>query len=138
MKIPFIVALSFTLLSITSIAAVPVDANQLERNKAKIVSRLYQASYGPEERCKKSVPAAAAEFSNELQRFSKNNANLISLLTKSPYYDLAKKDYSSDSADDTPQTLAEECEFYVVLLRSMNETPEGKAAVKEFEEILSK
>jgi len=142
MKITSIVLLASTLFSGASFAEVPVDTRQLERNKAKIVSRLYQATYGQVERCKKATPDAAAEFQNELSRFVEINGNLIKQVIQSPYYDPARQRFSKheavDPVQDTPESLGRECKYLVQLLRSMNDTPEGKKSVKEYEALLSR
>jgi len=142
MKLSSIALLISTLFSIASFAETPADTSQLEKNKAKIVSRLYQATYGRKEGCKKATPDVAAEFESELTRFVENNDNLIKLVIHSPYYDRARQIFSKhetlDPVRDTPEKLGVECKYLAQLLRSMSDTSEGKKAVKEYEEILSK
>src|SRR5450830_553238 len=125
---------SFYLLSF---AGEPSNISVTERNKAKIVSRLYQATFGSIERCQKATPDAAKEFENELHRFVDLNANLVNLVTQSPHYNDARKKFSHhetmDPARDNPESLAGECKYLALLLRSMNDSPDGKNAVKEYE-----
>lgn len=142
MKISFIVSVLGAVLSTASFAQAPPDTGQLEKSKEKIVSRLYQATYGQSERCKKAPPEIAAEFKNELTRFVEANGMLMKQLVQSPYYEPARQKFSkhdaADSARDTPEKLGGECKYLAELLRTMSDTPGGRKAVKEYEETLSK
>jgi len=142
MKSSIIIMLFIALCSTASFAETPSDNSMSERAKAKTVSRLYQATYGSSERCKKATPDANLEFQNELNHFVEVKANLMKLITQSPYYDSAVKQFSEfgavDPERDTPEMLASECKYLALTLRSMIDTPEGKNAAKEFEDLLSK
>lgn len=131
-----------TLLATSAFAQPSTAMNPLEKNKAKIVSRLYQATYGASERCQKAPAQAAAEFQSELNRFVGNHGRLMQQLVDSPYYDDARKQFSKharvDLQQDTPEKLGGECQSLAQLLRSMNDTPEGKKAVQQYEDTLSK
>ena len=135
------IALLTFLYSTTSFADAPVDNSINEKKKAKIVSRLYQATYGSIERCKAATPDAAQEFKNELNHFVELNANLVNLMTRSPYYEAARKQFANhyivDPAQDTTKSLSGECKYLALLLRGMNDSPNGKKAAKEYEELLS-
>ena len=63
-----------------------IAKNGVDAQKAKVVSRLYQATLGANERCKKAAPDASKEFQSELARFNLANANLMKLVRQSPYY----------------------------------------------------
>lgn len=138
-SIIFVLGVSF---SATSFAEPPTEIGQLEKSKAKIVSRLYQATYGQTERCKKAPPEIATEFQSELTRFIEANGKLMKQVVESKYYEPARQNFSKhetvDPARDTPEKLGGECKYLVQLLRSMSDTPEGKKAVKEYEGTLSK
>lgn len=142
MKMSFIVLLLGALFSFVSFAETPSSASQVEKNKAKIASRIYQATYGQTERCKKAPSEIAAEFQNELTRFVEENGMLMKRVVQSPYYEPARQKFSKhevvEPARDTPEKLGGECKYFAQLLRSMSDTPGGKKAVKEYEEILSK
>ncbi len=135
-----IIMLFIALCSTASFAETPSDNSMSERAKAKTVSRLYQATYGSSERCKKATPEVNLEFQNELNHFVEVKANLMKLITQSPYYDSAVKQFSEFGAvdSDTPEMLTSECKYLALTLRSMIDTPEGKNAAKEFEDLLSK
>ncbi len=117
-------------------------AGDPDRQKAKLVSRLYQATYGSVERCKHATPAAAGEFQTELTRFVKQNASLMKLIVDSPHYARAREQFARhetvDPTRDTPENLAGECQFLAGLLRSMLDTPDGRQSAKEWQETLSK
>lgn len=142
MKILALATFVTVLLSGGAIAQGPSEISQLERSKAKVVSRLYQAIYGHAQRCKKASPDAASEYKNEVGRFSEANAGLLKLVIVSPYYAPAKQKFSKhenpDQTLDTPESLAGECKALAQLVRSMNDSQEGKKAVKEYEALLSK
>jgi hypothetical protein len=117
-------------------------ARDPEREKAKIVSRTYQMTYGSVERCKHATPAAAEEFQKELARFVKQNAALMKQVTESPHYAKAREHFAPeqkvDPAKDSPEDLAGECKFLAALMRSMLDTPDGIQSVKKNQETLSK
>lgn len=141
MRASFKIALLTVLCSTTSFAEAPSANSINEKKKAKTVSRLYQATYGSSERCKAAGPDAAQAFENELNRFVDINANLIKLVIQSPHYDAARKQFANhvtvNPARDTPDKLSDECNYLAQILRSMNDTPEGKKAAKEYEVLLS-
>lgn len=119
------------------------DGNDIkERTKSKLVSRLYQATYGYSEKCSKATLDAAKEFENELSRFESQNSNLMNLVTQSPYYKPAQLRFSKyskiDPTKDTPESIAKECQFLTSLMREMNDTAKGKEVVREYEAALSK
>lgn len=130
------------LFSASSFAQSAAPTTDIERQQAKIVSRLYQATYGSVERCKHATPAAAQEFQTELTRFVKQNAGLMKQITESQYYGRARERFAPeqkvDPARDTPEKLAGECQFLAEILRTMLDNPDGRQSVKEFQETLSK
>lgn len=141
MKSLIAIGLFAILYSTASFAEAPADNSINEKKKAKIVSRLYQATYGSIERCKEATPDASQEFKNELDRFVEINANLVNLMTRSPYYEAARKQFANhfnvDPALDTTKSLSGECKYLASLLRDMNDNPSGKKAAKEYEVLLS-
>ena len=64
-----------------------------ERQKAHVVSRLYQATYGAEDRCKPSK-LASLEFGKAFNQFSVAYPELIRLLKASPHLTTAKEQYA--------------------------------------------
>jgi hypothetical protein len=141
MSVRFAIVLSMSaLFCASSFAQAPVV--DPERQKAKIVSRTYQMTYGSAERCKQATPAAAAEYQTELTRFVKEHAALMKLVTESPHYAKAREQFArhekADPARDTPEKLANECTYLASILRSMLDTPDGKQAAKDLQETLTK
>jgi len=140
MKLLAIIPLTLCLVSFASNAGTP-PATDVERNKAKLVSRLYQATHGASERCKSANPKAAKEFQNELTAFLAANARLMELVIQSPHYVMARERFAKhkviDPERDTPESLASECKYLAGLLQSMTNTPEGKKAAEEYERLLS-
>lgn len=142
MKIVYIVSVVCLILSTPSFAGEDSVTETNERKKAKLVSRLYQATYGSIKRCEKASLEAALDFKNSLRRFEKKNEYLMKLVTESPYYEKAKTDYLNhyevDPNHDTKEALTRECEYYHYILESMMDTPEGNKATKKFIETLLK
>ena len=107
----------------------------------KIVSRLYQATFGMSERCKMAPTESADEFKAEFDRFSAKYPDLLNLLRSSPFYGPARQHFlqlsASLAARDTPQSLAAECKALAQLLRSMIDQPEGQRAVRDYTAQLS-
>lgn len=141
MRMSSVVFIFGALFPLASFAGASSDASPLEKSKAKIFSRLYQATYGQTERCKKAPPDIAAEFQSELTRFVEANGTLMKRVVQSQYYEPARQRFSKheavDPVRDTPEKLGGECKHLARILRSMSDTPEGKKTVKEYEETLS-
>ena len=142
MQRPLAIILVLASLSVTT-ATRAVESNEAqERAKSKLVSRLYQATYGYSEKCSKATPETAKDFERELSRFVERNSSLMKLVTESVYYEPAQSRFAKnakvDPANDTPETIAGECKFLVSLMRDMNDTAKGQQSVKEYEAILSK
>ena len=116
--------------------------NSKEREKRKIVSRLYQATYGSIERCKKAAPEEATEFESEFNRFVSENEKLMKLVTQSPYYEYAINSFSKHAAvdplEDTTESFSAECKYLSSMLHSMSLQKEGRYSIKEITEILEK
>src|SRR5262245_3949746 len=87
-----------------------------ERQKAKIVSRTYQMTYGSKERCKNT-----AKFQTELARSVKEKTVYMRRVTGTPHYPRAREQSARhekiDPARDTPEKLAGECQYLAELLR---------------------
>lgn len=108
---------------------------------AKIVSRLYQATFGASERCKMAPAESADEFKVEFDRFRAKYPDLLNLLKSSPFYEPARQHFAQLSASmaarDTPRSLAAECKGLAQLVRSMIDQPEGQEAVRDYTARLS-
>jgi hypothetical protein len=108
---------------------------------AKMVSRLYQATFGGSERCKMAPPESADEFNAEFDRFNAKYPDLLELVRSSPFYEPARQHFlqlsASMAARDTPQSLGAECKALAQLLRSMIDQPDGQKAVRDYTTRLS-
>lgn len=138
MKRSIVALLATSIISIPTFADTPKGG--LERKKAHVVNRLYQLTDGAMTRCQSATPAAKQEFNAELKRFKKTNKRLMTMMVESPHYANAKVQHAPepiDPAKDTPESLAGNCEFVSMLMRSMLDTEEGRKAALEFEELLS-
>lgn len=113
-----------------------------EKQKAKLVSRLYQATYGASKRCERATPEVTSEFKKTLKRYEKENKLLMKLVKQSPYYDKAIKEYAIfyefNPQRDTKESISQECEFIATVLKADMDTPNGKRDVQNIIEILKK
>ena len=107
----------------------------------KIVSRLYELTFGASERCRIAPPESAQAFKSEFDRFSAKYPDLLPLLKSSPYYEPSRQQFlrviASMAPRDTPQSIATECTALTQLLRAMIDQPEGQKAMREYIEQLS-
>ena len=112
-----------------------------ERQKAHVVSRLYQATYGAEDRCKPSK-LASLEFGKAFNQFSVAYPELIRLLKASPHLTTAKEQYAKflahPSTNVNENALFEECRGMGDMLRQFVEAPGAKEAMDDFVQTLKK
>jgi len=130
--------LATSFISIPCLAVAPKEG--LEKKQAHIVNRLYQITEGPVTRCQSATPAARQEFNAERKRFTKANKRLMTMMVESPFYANAKVQYGPkpiDPAKDTPESLAGECEYYSMLMRSLLDMEDGRKSTLEYEQLLS-
>src|SRR4051794_25255571 len=100
-----------------AIAQAPADT---ERQKAHVVSRLYQATYGAQERCHSSKEASLS-LGKAMDQFRSSFPELIRLIDSSPYLppakDQFKKFLSDPSAKVSDEALIQECRGLEYMLR---------------------
>jgi hypothetical protein len=98
----------------------------LERQKAKIVSRVYQLTYGAEEMCKRYSPQESNQVSEAVAKFKNTYPELMKLVKESPYLDKAKKRMSIliDRMEKNPEDT--ECLAAYNMLQQCTDTESGK------------
>jgi hypothetical protein len=114
--------------------------NPDDAQTAKIFGRLYTVTFGAREYCEKAPAEAATAYKVQIDRFSREYPNLLALLQSSPYYEAARRDISDSVkarlANETPESLAADCNEFSYLLKSMIDDPAGRDAERGFEERL--
>jgi len=115
----------------TSVAAAqdaPVD-----RQKAKIVSRVYQLTFGADAICKRFSPQESAEVSLAVIRFKKAYPELMMLVEQSLYLEPAKIRFTgmmermAESASKDPRKAG--CQESLILLNQSIDTENGKQGI---------
>jgi hypothetical protein len=133
-----VIAILIQAVSTVAVAQASADA---ERQKAHVVSRLYQATYGAEERCRPSKEASSS-FSKAMDQFRSAFPELMRLIDGSPYLpparDQFKKFLADPSAKVSDDALIQECRGLEYMLRQFVEAPGGKEAVNEYLQLLKK
>jgi hypothetical protein len=112
-----------------------------ERQKAHLVSRLYQATYGAQKRCSAS-PEGATSIEKSLEIFRSKFPELIRLLDGSPYFGPARDNFQKFLDDPSTKVgdsaLLLECQSLEYILRSLIDAPGGNEAVAEYIQLLKK
>lgn len=112
-----------------------------ERQKAKIISRLYQATYGAQQRC--GAATGAQSHRETLARFRASYPELVSLMDSSPHLAAARDRFQVMlDTGALPQAsedgLRKECQALESILRSLVDAPAGAEAVAGYIEVLKK
>ncbi len=107
--------------------------------KAKVVSRLYQATYGAQLRCGASPEWAT--HGKTLERFRSTYPELIQLVDSSPYFPAAKEGFQGFLVANPPSKVSEknltlECESLEAILRSLIDGPGAREAVAGYVQLL--
>lgn len=112
-----------------------------EREKAKVVSRMYQVTSGAQERCRSS-PTTSANLDKEVDQFRRAYSELSNLIDGSPYLPQARERFnaflSSAAARPSDESLVRECAGIAEMLRQFAETPGGRQAADEMLQTLKK
>ncbi|MFZ2890908.1 hypothetical protein [Sulfuricurvum sp.] len=106
-----------------------------ERAKAKIVSRVYQVSFGAEEYCQKASPQNKKSFDDALKNFLTKNGQLVRMIQSSPYYENAKTTMESNK-NKSVNVIDNDCQGLTWMLNSLINTTEGQKTIEESEKIL--
>lgn len=112
----------------------------VEKEKAKLVYRLYQATYGAQQRCGAS---AGASHGATLARFRAAYPELVALLDASPYLAQARDRFTTlQESGALPQPdeegLRGECQRLESILRSLIDAPGSAEAVAGYVDLLKK
>ena len=126
---------------VVPISGIAADTVHTEREKAKLVSRFYQITYGSSEKCKSAPLESAKKFQTVLDRFLATNEKIMALVVNSPHYAAAQTGYAKyatlDTERDTPESLTQECEYMATFMSWLIDSPYWPRMVKEHEEMLS-
>ncbi len=111
-------------------------------SRAKLVNRLYQATFGGEKFCRSASSEAATEFERELLRVKSSYPQLLKLLVEAPEYEAARLGFdeflNQSRPGATTETLSSECRALASILRTLVDDSSGPTAVVEYQETLSK
>ena len=110
----------------------------VEKEKAKLVYRLYQATYGAQQRC-----GASAGHDETLARFRAAYPELVALLDASPYLAQARDRFTAlQDSGALPQLdeegLRRECQGLEAILRALIDAPGSAGAVAGYVDLLKK
>ena len=113
----------------------------VEREKAHVVSRLYQATYGAKERCRPSKEASLS-LGKAINQFRLAFPELMRLVDHSPYLpparDQFKKFLADPSAKVSDEDLVQECQGLESLLLQFVDAPEAKDEMNKYVLLLKK
>lgn len=112
-----------------------------ERQKAHVVSRLFQVTYGAQQHCAAS-PEKSAAVTTAVDQFRATYPELLSLVDSSPYLPRFQENFKKFLADPARQAsgeaLVKECQSLEYMLRQLLDTPGGKQATDEYTQLLKK
>ena len=136
---------SLLLAGLVCLGALPAGAHaqrvpDVEKEKAKLVYRLYHATYGAQQRCGASAGASHGET---LARFRAAYPELVALLDASPYMAQARDRFMTllDSGalpQPDEEGLRGECQGLEAILRALIDAPGSAEAVAGYVDILKK
>lgn len=116
-----------------SICVTAAQDAPIDKQKAKIVSRVYQATYGADALCKRFSLQESAQVSSAVIRFKKAYPELMMLVEQSPYFEPAKNRFAgkmeriAESASNDPRKAG--CQESVILLNQFLDPANGKEAI---------
>ena len=135
---------SLLLAGLVCLGALPTGAHaqrapDVEKERAKLVYRLYQATYGAQQRCGASAPS----HGETLARFLSAYPELITLLDASPYLAQARDRFTAlQDSGALPQLdeegLRRECRGLEAMLRALIDAPGSAEAVAGYVDILKR
>ena len=141
MKISLILTTALLMTSQSALAQSDTSTVDNEILKRKIVSRLYQVTYGSSLRCQGATDDAKKEQQTELSKFIETYPVLMKQVTESKYYEPARVDFEefvlASAQRDTTESLSSECEYSAYILRELNAASGEQGAPKKYERILA-
>jgi hypothetical protein len=105
----------------------------IDKRKAQIVSRFYEATYGADSMCKRFSPQESPQVSNAVKRFKEVYPEIMQLVDQSPYLDRARLNFETlmekmaERASKNPKEAA--CQEALYILQQSVETKSGRDAV---------
>lgn len=116
-----------------SISVAAAQDAPIDKQKAKIVSRVYQLTYGADALCKRFSSQESAQVSSAVIRFKKAYPELMMLVEQSPYFEPAKSRFAekleriAESASNDPRKAV--CQESLILLNQFIDTANGKEGI---------
>jgi len=121
--------------------AIAQASTNTERQKAHVVNRMYQATYGAQERCR-PLKDASASLDKAIDQIRRAFPELLSLIENSPYLPQAREHFKTLLNDPTmrssDEALLQECRGIEYMLRQFVEAPAGQQAANEMIQTLKK
>lgn len=118
-----------------SICVTTAQDAPIDREKAKIVSRVYQATYGAEVMCKRFSPQESAQVSAAVLRFKMAYPELMALVEQSSYFEPAKNRFIVKMEKMAASALMEPrkagCQEALTLLNQFLDTANGKEGIMD-------
>jgi hypothetical protein len=113
----------------------------IEQEKMHTVSRMYQATYGAQERCHPSKEASA-NLNLAIDQLRHAFPELLNLIDSSQYLPTVREQFmaylNDPAAKSSNEELKQECSGIEYLLRQLVETPGGQQAANDMIQALKK
>jgi hypothetical protein len=116
-----------------SISAATAQDTPIDKQKAKIVSRVYQLTYGADAICKRFSPQESDQVSSAVIRFKNTYPELMMLVDQSSYLERAQNHFAglmeriAKSASKNPKEAG--CQELLILLNQSIDTENGKKGI---------
>jgi 5-methylthioribose kinase len=115
-----------------------IQAQENERQKKHNVTRVYQALYGPSERCKLADPAIANAVRTKFEFVSMKYQDTLKLVTTSPYFSAAMNDFQSSYKTLEKKELNEWCNTNIAFMSYLFESESSAALMEDLKAVLSR
>lgn len=106
-----------------------------ERQKAHIVSRMYQATYGAQKQCI-NYKDEVAKLDKAIEQFRNAYPELMRLVDSSPYLPQAKEEFNATMRSPGDQLPVEECLYIGNMLQQWVDNPDGQNIANDMIETL--
>lgn len=125
----------------TPTSAVAQANSNIERQKMHVVSRMYQATYGAQERCRPSKEASA-NLDKAVDQLRHAFPELLNLIDNSPYLLQAQEQFktflSNTAIKSSDEKLAPMCNWFEYMLRQLVESKDGQQVAIDMIQTLKK
>jgi len=103
--------------------------NGIDRQKAKIVFRVYDITYGTEKICKRHSSQKSEQVSKAVAKFKNTYPELMKLVEQSPYLNRAKKLISEEIESIGKNPEYDVCGSRLGLIQELTDTESGRKMV---------